>query len=73
MDFSQLDKNGDKKITEDEAPERMKPMFGTLDTNHDGAIDAAEWAEMTKRFEAMRRQRSQEGAAPGAAGSGDQP
>lgn len=37
-----LDKNGDNKISKDEAPDRMKGNFDRMDANKDGAIDAAE-------------------------------
>ncbi len=36
------DANGDGKIQKSEAPERLKARFDSLDTNGDGAIDAAE-------------------------------
>ena len=39
-------KNGDGKLQESEAPERMRPMFSRLDTNGDRAIDAQEAAAM---------------------------
>ena len=40
--ISQLDVNGDGKLTKDEAPERFQVMFGLLDSNHDGFVDAGE-------------------------------
>jgi hypothetical protein len=45
----QFDKNGDKKVTREEAPEQMQGMFDRVDTNGDGSIDEAEIAEMRQR------------------------
>ena len=42
--FSDLDKNGDGKISPDEAPERMAEHFDEHDTNSDGFIDKEEQA-----------------------------
>ena len=39
---SQMDGNGDGKLTKDEVPERLRLMFPLLDSNHDGFIDAGE-------------------------------
>ena len=44
--FSDLDKNGDGKISPEEAPERMAEHFGEHDTNSDGFIDKKEQAEV---------------------------
>ena len=41
--LSRLDKNGDGKISKEEAPERMKENFDRLDANKDGNIDAEEF------------------------------
>lgn len=47
------DKNGDGKLSKDEASERLKGAFDEIDTNKDGQIDADELkARMTS---AMRR------------------
>ncbi|MGE0605838.1 MAG: EF-hand domain-containing protein [Pirellulales bacterium] len=40
------DKNGDGKISKDEAPERLKERFGKLDKNNDGQLDAQELKQM---------------------------
>jgi hypothetical protein len=40
--ISQLDGNGDGKLTKDEVPERLQMMFGLLDSNRDGFVDASE-------------------------------
>ncbi|MCP4245734.1 MAG: insulinase family protein [bacterium] len=45
--LAQFDKNADGKLQESEMPERMRTMFGRLDTNGDGAIDAQEAAAMS--------------------------
>ena len=44
--LKQADTNGDKKISKDEAPERMKENFDRIDRNGDGFIDEAEAKEM---------------------------
>lgn len=38
-----LDANGDHMVSKAEATEYYGALFDTLDTNHDGAIDAKEW------------------------------
>lgn len=45
---SQLDGNGDGKLTKDEVPERFQLMFGLLDANHDGFVDADEALKFVK-------------------------
>jgi Ca2+-binding EF-hand superfamily protein len=52
------DANGDKKLSREEAPDRIKENFDRLDTNQDGQLD---YDELKSLFERMR---------PGA---GDQP
>ena len=49
--FSSLDKDGDGKISKDEAPGGMKDRFDSMDSNGDGFIDKAEQAELRKRFQ----------------------
>lgn len=49
--LSALDKDGDGKISKDEAPDRMKDGFDSMDTNGDGFIDKAEQAALIKRFQ----------------------
>ena len=51
-DLMALDKDGDKKISKDEAPERMKENFFNLDTNNDGFLDAAEIAALQRQMQA---------------------
>ena len=38
----EMDSNGDGLISEDEVPERMRPIFSRVDANGDGAIDKSE-------------------------------
>lgn len=40
--MKQFDKNGDGKISLDEAPDRMKENFKKLDRNGDGQVDLSE-------------------------------
>jgi HlyD family secretion protein len=66
LDFAQLDKNKDGKLTKEELPEQMQQFFDRLDTNHDGAVSKQEFDDMVKKFSAMRRQQGGgDGAAPG--------
>jgi hypothetical protein len=62
FDIMAADKNGDKKVSLDEAPEQMKQVFDRLDSNSDGFIDAKEAAEARRRM--MERQQEQ-GEGPG--------
>jgi len=41
--FQNLDKNGDGKISKDEAPERLALNFDKFDANHDGFITLEEF------------------------------
>lgn len=54
FDLMALDKDGDKKISLDEAPDRMRDSFGQMDSNGDGFIDAREAAEIRRRMQQMR-------------------
>ncbi len=49
MDLMSFDKDGDKKVSKEEAPEQVKGFFDRLDTNSDGFIDAKEIAEARRR------------------------
>ena len=40
--ISYLDKNGDGKISKEEASDELKPHFAAIDVNGDGAIDSKE-------------------------------
>ena len=67
LDFNQLDKNKDGKITLDELPEQMRGFFDRLDADHDGAISRKELDDARKKFGARRRQQGE--ASPGAQGA----
>jgi collagen type III alpha len=64
MDLMSFDKDGDKKVSKDEAPEQMKSFFDRIDSNSDGFIDVKEAAEAKRR--AQQRQQGGEGPAGGA-------
>ena len=59
--FKQADKDGDGKLSREEAPDKLKENFDRLDTNKDGFIDAT---EMARFFERLRQNRPQEGSRP---------
>lgn len=54
FNFADLDKNGDKKLTVDELPERMAGAMDRLDTNSDGSVDATEFAAFRARMQSMK-------------------
>ncbi len=70
--WKQLDKDGDGSLSKDEAPERMKANFDTIDSNKNGKIDREEArANMERRLGGRepgaggpRRGERPEGAAP---------
>jgi len=62
FDLMQFDKDGDKKLSREELPERMQSMFERMDPNQDGFIDATEIAE-------MRRLKKGAGGRPGGRGA----
>ncbi|QDT95774.1 EF-hand domain-containing protein [Gimesia aquarii] len=49
------DKNEDGKLTKDELPERMQPIFDRIDTNQDKVIDKDELKKMMERFQSRGR------------------
>lgn len=61
LDFATFDKDGDGKVSKEEAPEAMQQRFERMDRNGDGFIDKGE-QEAVMRF---IRQRVQDGGAPG--------
>ncbi len=67
FDLMSFDKNGDKKISEDEmsdAPEPLRARFSKIDSNSDGSIDAKEAGAAMAKF----RQMQQQGGGPGGPG-----
>ena len=48
--LSTLDKDGDGKVSKEEAPERLKERFDRIDSNGDGYIDAEEEKVARQRF-----------------------
>jgi len=48
--FSRLDRNGDGKISKDEAPERMRENFARLDKDGDGFLSAEELRAASEQF-----------------------
>jgi hypothetical protein len=50
-DWDELDKDGDGKVSKEEAPERMQRFFDRIDTNGDGFIDEEEQEESRRRRE----------------------
>jgi hypothetical protein len=66
FDLMSFDKNGDKKVSKEEAPEQLQNAFERIDTNKDGFIDSKEAAAAAAR----RRQMEQQGGAPGGGAPG---
>ena len=48
--LKQIDRDGDGKISKEEAPERLKERFDTVDTNKDGVLDKAEQERLAQRM-----------------------
>jgi hypothetical protein len=61
-----LDKNGDGKITADEATEEARPLLRRADADGNGEVDAREMAEFSRRMGG--RMRGAAGGQDGAAG-----
>lgn len=51
FNLMQFDKDGDGKVSRDEAPEQVQAFFDRMDTNGDGFIDRKEAEEARKRME----------------------
>jgi hypothetical protein len=69
-DMKSLDKDGDGKLSKEEAPERMKGFFDTMDTDQDGFVSATELAEVRKRMQQMQQQGGDGPPGGGPAGPG---
>lgn len=48
--LKEADKNGDKKISKEEAPDRLKENFDRADRNSDGQLDESELKAMVERM-----------------------
>lgn len=55
FDLAQFDKDGDGKISRDEAPDQLRGLFDKLDTNGDGFIDRAEANAMRARMKGVEK------------------
>jgi HlyD family secretion protein len=66
LDLKSIDTDSDGKISQDEAPGRMKENFSSLDTDGDGFIDAKELAAVRRKMQ-QSRQGGAEGRGPGGA------
>jgi Ca2+-binding EF-hand superfamily protein len=58
--LKEADKNGDKKISKDEAPDRLKENFDRIDSNSDGQLDESELKSMFERMRAGGERKKQE-------------
>lgn len=54
----EMDKNGDKKLSRDEAQGQMKSNFERIDTNGDGFIDREDMGRLAERLRSGGRRRS---------------
>ena len=53
--FKAADKNGDGKLSKEEAPERLKEHFDKIDTNADYQLEPSELREAFKKMMGKRR------------------
>jgi Ca2+-binding EF-hand superfamily protein len=68
--FKRLDRDGDDKLTKEEAPERMRENFDRIDGNGDGNIDLAEFRAVAARLAGGAPARpAAEGDGPGQSGA----
>lgn len=58
--IKEADKNGDKKISKDEAPDRLKENFDRIDSNSDGQLDETELKAMVERMRAAGGERKKQ-------------
>ncbi len=56
LNFKELDKDGDGKVSLDEMPEDRRVRFGRMDSNGDGFIDQQEQQAMTERMRQFQQQ-----------------
>lgn len=64
LNFKELDKNGDGKVSIDEMPEDRRERFGRMDANGDGFIDQEEQKAMEDRMRQAQQQGGWGGGAP---------
>lgn len=69
--FKEADKNGDGKLSKEEAPERMREGFSRIDTDGSGFVEEKELEAMLRRFQ--DGQRGPQGQRDGDRGRGDAP
>ncbi len=62
--FKEMDKNGDGKVSKDEAEGMLKERFDEIDTNHDGFIDETELQQMIEKISERYRQAGQNPGQP---------
>lgn len=60
--IQRMDKDGDEKISLDEAPDRLKKNFSRMDANTDAFLDLA---ELTTAMEMMQQKRHKKGMSKG--------
>jgi hypothetical protein len=65
------DKDGDGKVSLEEAPERMKQFFDRLDANKDGFLDKQEWETRPKQKPGGRKKGDKRPKRPLAEGDAD--
>ena len=59
--IDRLDRNGDKKLSRDEVPDRLRQNFDRVDANQDDQLDAAEFRRVA---EAMRNRANRNDSPP---------
>ena len=64
----EMDKDGDKKVSKDELPERMQPMFARADANEDGFLTQDELLKMFESADVRRGGRGRGGFGDGGPG-----
>jgi Ca2+-binding EF-hand superfamily protein len=68
-----FDKNGDKKLSKEEVPERMQGLFARADADHDGVLTADEIRKSAQSTSAPAGGGEREGRVEGRGGRGGEP